>query len=136
MKKKGLVIVILLILIAAGAGVYFFVLPKEEPPEARSAYVPGEYFITNVKNSNMLVKTTIVLEVNRAADDKSFHEFLAENNHKIRDAIVFVLREKTAEELQSPDIKAILTDEIVKRINQVLGIDNVKTIYFNDYVVQ
>lgn len=130
---------IIVALIIVGVAAYFlFLAPKDEvePVEQRGSYSPGDHFITNVKDSQMLVKASVVLEVNRSAEDEEFYAFLDENKYKIRDAIVFVLREKTADQLQQPNIKAILTDEMVEKINQVLEIDNVKTIYFTDYVVQ
>ncbi|MDL2289344.1 flagellar basal body-associated FliL family protein [Clostridia bacterium OttesenSCG-928-F22] len=133
---KKIIIIVLALLVVGGVAVFMFVLPKEEGPEPRSLYTPGDYFVTNDKDGKNMVKTTIVLEVNKKADDEEFKTFMDENQPKIRDTIVFILRSKSLDELRSQDIKTVLTSEIVQAINEALEIDNVKTIYFNDYVVQ
>lgn len=138
MNKKLLIILIAVIVLLGGAAAAYFLLfaEKEAPPEPRSTYVPGEYFVTNIKDSASLVKVTIVLEVNKAADDAEFQAFLQANNHIIRDTIISVMRSKTYEELMAQDVKSMLSSEIVSQVNQNLGIDNVKAIYLNDYMVQ
>lgn len=134
MKKT--IIIIVAVLVVAAAAVYFFVIPKPPEPPKKSSFVPGDFFVTNIKNSKALLKVSVVLEVNKGADDKEFHEFLTENTHVIRDIIVFTLREKTEEELRSSDIQEQLRKEFIAKINEKLGIDNVQAIYFNDYVLQ
>jgi flagellar FliL protein len=62
--------------------------------------------------------------------------YLKENNHIIRDIIVFTLRSKTEEELRSQDVTETLREELVQRINKQMGIDYITTVYFNDYVIQ
>lgn len=137
MNKKLLILIVVIVLLGGAAAAYFLLFAgQQEPPEVKSAYVPGEYFVTNVADSDHLVKLTVVLEVDKAADDEEFHTFLTANNHIIRDTIVWVVRGKTYDELTSSDIKTVLSEEIVRKINENLGIDNVKAIYFNDYVVQ
>lgn len=133
---KKVIIILVALIVLGGAAVYFFVLPKPPEPEKKSTYVPGDFFVTNIKDSKALLKTTVVLEVNKAAEDAEFAKFMEENNPVIRDIIVFTLREKTETELRSTGIQDQLRIEIVSKINEKLGIDNVKTIYFNDYVLQ
>ncbi|MDR1620038.1 MAG: flagellar basal body-associated FliL family protein [Clostridiales bacterium] len=136
MNKKALAVIVLLIVAAAAAAIYFLVLaPASVPVEAFSAYMPGDYVITNIKDSQYLIKATVVLEVNRPADDEEFYRYLEENQHIIRDVIVMTLRSKTYDELMAEDPKALLADELITKINQKLQIDNVKDIYFADYVV-
>jgi len=133
---KKIIIIIVAVLVVAGAAAYLFLIPKPPEPPKKSAYVPGDYFVTNVRDSKMLLKTTIVLEVDKDLEDEEFQNFLAENSHIIRDTIVFILRNKTEEELRAADVKEKLISEMVPKINEKLGIDNVKTLYFNDYVLQ
>lgn len=140
MKKQGSKIVLFILaalLVAGGVGVYVFVIrPRQEQIPVKSAYSPGDFFVTNVRDSNALFKTSVVLEVNKSADDKKFQQFLADNNHIIRDVIVFTLRSKTEAELRSDDIRDTLARELVQALNSELGIDNIKAVYFNDYVIQ
>lgn len=137
MKNKGvIVLLVLIILLGAAAAIYFVMFaPDKEAVEYRSSYVPGDYFITNVKDSENLVKTTIVLVVDKSEEDKEFFNMLSDKNYIIRDTIVMILRSKTYKELCEDDIKSILTEEIVNKVNEALGITNIVTIYFSDYVV-
>lgn len=136
MKKALLPIVIILTLVAGGAAGYlaFFRAPQVTEP-SYFAYEPGGYFLTNVKDSKSYLKTTIVFQI-KEDDLQAQQEFLAANEHIIRDEIVFMLREKTYDELRSSTIKQTLSGEIAQRIRTRLDIDYVEAIYFSEYVVQ
>ncbi len=132
---KKIIIIIVLVLLVAGAGLYFFVFsggPKE--PDI-CYYTPGDYFVTNVKDSTALFKVTIVIEY-LTTNEESTREHLSEINHAIRDIIVFTLRSKTEPELRSQGIEQELRNAIVDNLNKGLGIDYISTIYFNDFVIQ
>ena len=102
-----------------------------------SYYEPGDYFVTNIKDSASLIKTTIVLELCVYEKDlEDITDYLTQNNHIIRDIVVFTLRSKTEEELRSQDIAETLRREIVQRISEQMDVDYISTVYFNDYVVQ
>lgn len=136
MKKKLIIIILAVVIIAAAVSVYFFVL-KKAPEKEYSFYSPGDYFVTNIKDSASLVKTTIVLELYAFESDmEDITTYLTENNHIIRDIIVFTLRSKTEEELRAQDIDKTLRQEIVQRISEQMDIDYIDTVYFNDYVIQ
>ena len=63
-------------------------------------------------------------------------EFLTENNHIIRDVIIFTLREYTEEELRSSDIEGILDAELVANLESALGVEYIQRVYFDDFVIQ
>ncbi len=131
--KKILIIVIVAVILAGAAVYLLFLMP---PPAAETVYyVPGDYFVTNIADSTRLLKTTIVLELKTAEADK-VKEYLTENNHIIRDIIVFALRSKTEDELRSNEIEKTLRDELVNSLESKMGLDYIETIYFNDYVIQ
>lgn len=132
MKKA--IIIIILVLAVAGAAVYFLFLTPPPEPET-FFYTPGDYFVTNIKDSKALIKVTIVLELS-TTDEESAREYLTENNHIIRDVIVFTLRSKTEDELRSQGIEDTLRKEIAKNLESKMGLDYIETIYFNDYVIQ
>ncbi len=135
--KKKLIIIIAIVLVAAMACVYFFVIAAQPAEKVYSCYTPGDYFVTNIKDSSSLIKTTIVLELYvHESDLEEITAHLTENNYIIRDIIVFTLRSKTEEELRAQDIDQTLRQEIVQRINEQMDIDYISTVYFNDYVVQ
>ena len=134
MKK---VIIAILILAVAAAVVIFFVLPEKgegEPPT--STYVPGEFFVTNVKGSTSLLKVTVVIETNKPPEDEEFKALLTENNHIIRNTIVFVLRGKDADYLRAEDVEQSLAQELTKALNDALQIDNITKVWLSDYVIQ
>ena len=133
---KKIIIIVVAVLVLAGVGVYMFVLPKPEEPEPISKYIPGDYFVTNINGSNKLVKVTVFLEVNKKQDDATFFAFLDEKQYLIRNAVTFTLRSKTEEELKADNAQEMLNAEITKKINDALEIDNVKNVYFSDYVIQ
>jgi len=132
MNKKIIVVIAVVVILAAGAGLYFFVLSDEsEPPEVRIEIVPvGEVFTTNVKGSQRILRAGVVLVVDR----EGLEDLLAARNNAIRDTIIFTLRD-----LEEEEIREVSQDNLRRRLatalNNTLGIDNVVTILFNDFVM-
>ena len=131
---KKILIIVGVVIVVAGAAVYFLFLAPPPQPETMF-YVPGDYFVTNISDSTRLLKATIVLEIS-TTDPTGVTKYLTENNHIIRDKIVFTLRSKTEEELRSQGIEEQLRTEIVNNLKSKMGLDYITTIYFNDYVIQ
>lgn len=133
--KKKIIIILAVVLALGGAAAYFFLFSS--PAEnVYSYYEPGDYFVTNIKDSRALIKTTIVLELNAPANEMDeINKYLKENNHVLRDIIVFTLRSKTEQELRAENIDETLRAEIVKSISEKMGIDYITSVYFNDYVI-
>ena len=129
---KKILIIILAVVIVGGGVAYYFLAARGEKPVELTAYVPGDYFVTNVADSSSLFKVTVVLMLNT---DK-LEEKLAENEYVIRDTIIERLRKLTEKDLTSSDIQDRLRTELKDEINLVLGIDNIVTIYFSDFVMQ
>ncbi len=130
---KKILIIILAVVIIGGAAYYFLAVKGdgEEKPVELTAFVPGEYFVTNVADSNSLFKVTVVLMLNT---DK-LKELLDKNEYVIRDTIITRLRKLTEEDLKSADIQDKLRSDLKDEINSVLGIDNIVKICFSDFVV-
>ena len=131
--KKTIIIIVAVLLVAGGAVYFLFLKPAPEPEI--SYYSTGDSFVTNVKDSLRFLKTTVVLEIS-ATDTEKVQEYLKENNHVIRDIIVFTLRQKTEEELRSIGIEEQLREELRKNISKKMGIDYLQKVYFNDFVIQ
>ena len=133
MKKIIIVIVVVIVLAAVGGGLYFIVFAADnEKPEVRVEYSPGEFFTTNVFGSTRLLKATIILVVN---DDKLEDKLVAENA-RIRDTIIFVLRDLTEEEIREQSTQQReLRNRIIRELNSRLGIDNFVEVLFNDFVM-
>jgi|LSQX01.1.fsa_nt_gb flagellar basal body-associated protein FliL len=94
-------------------------------------YEPGEHFITNIKGSRRFLKAAIVLEVN----NKKYLSEMQENNHKIRDCVIGILRCKSEDDIVMDNSEGLLKDEIMTRLNNALNI-KVVNVYFNEFVVQ
>ena len=128
---KKLVIIIVVAVVAAGAVLYFFVL-KGEPKPVYDQYSPGDYFVTNVKDSYRLLKTSVVLEL----DSKRMNNELKEKNKLIRDTIIFILRDMDEQEIKSAEAQDILRIEIRKALNKKLETEHIIGVLFNDFVMQ
>jgi flagellar FliL protein len=134
MKKKTMIY--LVVILAIGAAVAYYFMTSNSSEKIYSYYEPGDYFVTNIKDSKALIKTTIVLELYAPERDMDeITSYLKQNNHILRDIIVFTLRSKTEQELRAQNIDETLREEIVKSISEKMGIDYISTVYFNDYVV-
>jgi flagellar basal body-associated protein FliL len=131
---KKIIIIIAAALVVAG-GVAYFVFLKPAPEPEVSFYSPGETFVTNIKDSVRLLKTSVVLEISTTETEK-VTEYLTENNQVIRDIIVFTLREKTEDELRSMGVEEGLREELKKSISEKMNIDYIQKVYFNDFVIQ
>jgi len=131
---KKIIIIIVAVLLVAG-GVAYFLFLKPAPPPETSFYSPGDNFVTNIKDSVRLLKCSVVLEIS-TTDTEKVTDYLTENNHVIRDIIVFTLREKTEDELRSLGVEEGLREEIKKNISEKMGIDYLQKVYFNDFVIQ
>ena len=127
-----ILIVIIAVVIVAGAAVYFFLFTGDsEKPEVRVEYSPGDFFTTNVYDSNRLLKATIVLVVN----DAGLQETLEKENARIRDTIIFILRDLTETDIKAPGTQNELRNRIITTLNNQLSIDNFVEVLFNDFVM-
>lgn len=133
--KKKVILIAAVAVVAAAAVMYIFILkPSMEEPAAaeRYSYPLKDSFITNVKDSNRLFKSTIVLILN---DEKAV-KGLADQEYIIRDTILFQLRNLTEKDLKSQDIQDALRSRLAGDLNTALGIESIVTVYFNDFVMQ
>ena len=133
---KKIIIIILAVLIAGAGAAYYFIVVRGSADEAEeielTAYVPGDYFVTNVRGGTKLFKVTIALML----DTEELTQLLSTKEYTIRDTVILRLRELTEEELQSEGIQDRLREELTQLLNSALGIDNIVTVYFSDFVMQ
>lgn len=136
MKDKKILIIIIAVLLLAviGIGVYFLFLRGDDapPPEVVAYYPQSESFITNVNESNKLLKTTIVLVANK----EELQPVLDANQFVIRNEILFILRSLTEADVKNTEVETLLGENIVQRLNEVLEIDNITGVLFTDFVMQ
>ena len=91
-------------------------------------------FVANLSDltGNRYVRMTIDVEV---ISQEVLNE-LASQNPRIRDAMIMLLSSKSYNDLSSQAGKLQLKNEILDRINQVLGAPKVTRVFFTDLVVQ
>ncbi|NLT57783.1 MAG: flagellar basal body-associated FliL family protein [Clostridiales bacterium] len=135
MKKKQTTLVILVVLLlCAAAGAYWF-YSNREVPETFFDYSPGDYFVTNVKDSKRLFKVSVVLRLT-TDDDKVIAEVFTRNNALIRDIIIFTLREMNEGALVDINMHNLVREQLRLKIGEALGTDLIGKVLFNDYVMQ
>lgn len=130
MKK----IIILVVLIALGGVGGVLVYKKVAAPVEIVQFVhdPGDYFVTDISGSKSLLKTDIMILMR----DDQIKADIAEDNHRIRNDIIFILRSKTEQELKTPGIESSLNDEIIAKLNADFEMEDFLKIYFNEFVIQ
>ncbi len=158
-KKKGSPlkwIILLLLLLLLGGGGYFaythFIANKEEPPaqeqaQAEQQNAPGAPvspedaqivsltpFLVNL--ADPLGRRYLKLTVDVELINPDAAEQLKQSEAKVRDALILLLSSKTFSELASLESKILLKQEIVERLNLVLGGSKVSQVYFTEMVIQ
>ncbi len=81
---------------------------------------------------NRYLRVGMEVEVN---DQAAINELKAQSA-RVRDAIILLLSSKSVADLASPAGKVLLKNEVVSRLNQILGASRVVRIYFTDFVIQ
>lgn len=153
--KGGIVkwIIMGVLLLGLGGGGYFL-YPKLFPPgekadaqaEEQAAQPEGEVgtedyqqvalspFVVNLADplGRRYLKLVLGVEVvNGAAASE-----LQNKEAKVRDALILLLSSKTYQELSSMENKLMLKQQIVDRLNQILGGSKVVEVYFTELVIQ
>ncbi len=145
-KKFLLLIIIGVVLLAGiGGGAYFFLFAGSEPPPEEQAppeppepevgpFLQLDPFIVNLADptGHRYLRAKITLEFR---NDEAYQR-ANERIPQINDAIIMVLSSKTVEEMLSPEGKMELRMELIRKLNELLGPNSIKNIYFTQFVVQ
>ncbi len=158
-KKKGgklkwiLLIFFILLLGGGGAGAWYYFfsgLPGSRGAASTTASAPKaaagtsasknlqtaalEPFLVNLADplGKRYIKLTIEVELAspEVADE------LSKQRPKIRDGVIMLLSSKTYADLATAESKLTLQNEIVARLNQILGGPKVVRVFFTDLVIQ
>ncbi|SMP50360.1 flagellar basal body-associated FliL family protein [Desulfonatronum lacustre] len=153
-KVKWIVLLLVLLLLAGGGGAaYWFLMGPGAVSEdgaleqegdqaglqgARTEFVPEivtlDTFVVNLADplGRRFLRMTLDVEVlNRAAIAD-----VQRNNSRIRDAVILLLAGKSFADLASMEGKITLKNQIVERLNQIVGGGRVTNVYFTEFVVQ
>jgi flagellar FliL protein len=147
-KKKTLLIVLLsalLLVFGAGGFVTYSLVLKEKPPAETAAETaaapetpktqlfPLDPFIVNLVDDQGIryMKLQLQLEL-KDLDPPSMEREIP----KIRDSLVVLLSSKRFDEISTMEGKARLREEILYRLDRILGAGKAEAVYFTDFVVQ
>jgi len=95
-------------------------------------YSTGSEFVTTLKDSKRFIKADIIIEI----QDKKDEKVLTNYNYRVRDCILNILGDIREEEMKSDNFKDKLKMKIKDALQNMLKIDSIKGIYFNEFVVQ
>jgi flagellar FliL protein len=94
--------------------------------------LPMKTFVVNLQVANRFLKVDMQLEF----EDQTKVEKAHKEVPRLRDAIIRILTNKTANELLTVEGKDTLREDIIKVSNITLGSETVIDVYFTDFVVQ
>lgn len=157
-KKKGsklkLIIIVLLVLLLGAAG-YFaynkFMGGADTPPEEAAQEQPADSgngeaspegavivsldtFTVNLADPLGRRYLKITMDVELTGEDAATQ--LESENPKVKDRIITLLTSMSYADISSPEGKLLLKNEIVDRLNQILGGSKVLNVYFTEFIVQ
>ena len=69
-------------------------------------------------------------------ENKKLEEEIEHNEPKIKDIIITTLSSKTPEEVLQPGAKELIKNELLHKINSVLGEEIVLNVYITQYIVE
>jgi len=143
-RKKILVVGLAagILVLLCGALAWKFVLHKppqaEQAPAEEQAKAPPflyslDPFIVNLFDPKSVRYLKVTLQLELAGITK---EEVDTQVPKIRDSLIILISSKKLEEVASMEGKLRLREEILFRINRILGEGKTREIYFTDFVVQ
>ncbi|WP_147819115.1 flagellar basal body-associated FliL family protein [Salidesulfovibrio onnuriiensis] len=150
-KLKWIIIAVLLVVLAGGgyfAYTKFFAAPAEDAQaektdqsqdqqmmeEAEGTLVPLPLFLVNL--ADPLGRRYLKLGVEVEVRDEKVTESLNKNEAKIKDTMLLLLSSKTFDDLSTLKSKVELKQEIVRRLNQILGNGSILRVYITEMVIQ
>lgn len=106
--------------------------PEGAPPISNVVALPN--FTVNLLDP--LGRHFLTLDIEVEVLSTAVIKELEAQKPRIRDSIIMLLSSKTYSELSAPEGKLLLKNEILDRINQILGGPKVVQVFFNNIVVR
>ncbi|WP_051327927.1 flagellar basal body-associated FliL family protein [Desulfatirhabdium butyrativorans] len=108
--------------------------PKVEQPPSIGPLFALESFIVNLADpgGKRYLRVTMNLELR----DGKVNEAITQRLPQVRDCILMVLPTRKVDDLQSIEGKNALREELITKLNQLLGAGSVTKIYFTEFVIQ
>jgi len=141
MKKNIIliVIIILLLLIIVSGIIIYMILNNSKEPKEETVKIDkelmmvtiGDSFVNNVKDSKKICKLTMQVEIY-----KEVAELITYRESEIRDKINALIRSKTEADLDGREGQEKLQKEIVSIIQKIINSKKIKSVYFDEFIVQ
>jgi flagellar FliL protein len=148
-KKKLIIIIVIAVVgvLVLGGGGYFgykMLTDKDNSEKAEpehetevtpdTAIVAFDPFILNLADRGRYLKLAIQVEL----ADQRHEQTLNAKIPQLRDAIIMLISDKSAQSIASAEGKFQLKEEILYRVNYVVGLneDVITNIYFTNFVMQ
>lgn len=109
-------------------------LKDSEAPEPAGQLVTLDSFVVNLSDpmGRRYLKVTMDVEVSSAAVATELTAAMP----RVKDTLLLLLSSKSFEDISSMDKKIELKNDIVSRLNQIVGKNKVRNVYFTEFVVQ
>lgn len=152
-KFKFFVIIAIVVLSVSIAGSTFYVLkqmnqsPKEEVATTKTELEltevsMGDAIMTNIAMEDdkiqhfAKVKISLGVDASNKKAYEAFNSAVTNRAASMRNELIAVIGEQTFTMLRANDGKTKLADEMVARLNQLLGTDIIYDVYYEEYFVQ
>jgi flagellar FliL protein len=151
-KLKWVILLFLLLLVGGAAAAYFLgVLDPflgrggeasssgDKPSQTQTQVNAAPHFTLPTFLVNLydpLGRRYVKLDVELELISNAVAAEVEGQNPRIRDALIMLLSSKTYQELSTQEGKHILRNEILDRINQILGGPKVVRVYYVNFVIQ
>lgn len=133
-KFKIVGIAVLIVIVACACGYYYVGMKNPAgqmtKKDMKSVTLPS--VTVNLEDAGY-IKTTITLEY---PSSKKLDDELAKNLYKVKDSVIRVLRNTTADSLKNPQETEALKQSLLKEINSTLTSGKVTGLYFEEFIVQ
>ncbi|MFV0421012.1 flagellar basal body-associated FliL family protein [Oleidesulfovibrio sp.] len=146
-KLKWIIMIVLLLVLAGGGAFAYFTFfagggdtaqeeqvqqGEETPEDVQIVTLPT--FLVNLSDplGRRYLKMTLDVEVINPKAGEELNRATA----RIQDAIILLLSSKSYADLAPLENKLLLKNEIVARLNQILGGSKVRRVYFTEMVIQ
>lgn len=139
--RNILIGLLVLVLLTTSVIVYLMVTGKQVPDMGgifksdKEHSILLEEFVLNLK-SDYIGKDYLKIQLALMYTDNKQGDVLNSNESKIRDVVIKVLSEKTAEEMTGKENISKVKEELTSLVNKVLDDEIVKDVYFTDLVIQ
>ncbi|MDD3839701.1 MAG: flagellar basal body-associated FliL family protein [Clostridia bacterium] len=104
---------------------------KQEKVETYCYDIPDS-FVTNLLDSQRFIKVKVSIQVT----DNDLLREIDDQSAKVKDNIIYILRNKKEEDFNKSDIQLTLKNEILSRLKEVFETDKITDIYFSEFVLQ